>query len=267
MLKKKNFLRLTKTEIAAILKELGLGTLGQDELFKTYILQVVEQQQMMAEQVYNDMLRGLKIDITDVDRKAARAQVERDARTLITNLFKTEMRKVAERILEGVEKGKDPLTIARTLDMIKGLDNPRANRLETYANLINQLNLTEEEKAKKIEKYRAHLLKQRKETIARTEMAFADGQASHIEAKEEGKKWKAWMTSRDDRVSDICAGNEADGWIRIDRPFSSGHDTIPGHPNCRCTLAYRGITPGEEEISRQDQRIQQTALARKEAGK
>lgn len=54
------------------------------------------------------------------------------------------------------------------------------------------------------------------------------------------KMEKKWDTVGDGRVSeDICAPNEAQGWIPIDEPFQSGHMRPLGHPACRCTALYR----------------------------
>lgn len=47
---------------------------------------------------------------------------------------------------------------------------------------------------------------------------------------------KAWLTTKDSRVSAVCRGNEAQGWIPIDDAFSSGHDRPLGHVACRCSL-------------------------------
>jgi hypothetical protein len=90
----------------------------------------------------------------------------------------------------------------------------------------------------------------RAEVIARTETATAQGQgakqaASHFEMNE-----KRWMTQDDVVVSVECAGNAAQGWIAIVQPFSSGHDTIPVHPQCRCSVIYRQRAP--EEASHQN---------------
>ncbi len=38
---------------------------------------------------------------------------------------------------------------------------------------------------------------------------------------------------------EICAANASQGWIAVDDSFQSGHDVIPGHVNCRCTIRYR----------------------------
>lgn len=50
---------------------------------------------------------------------------------------------------------------------------------------------------------------------------------------------KMWNTSHDDKVSDLCRGNEDDGWIPITQPHSSGHQQPCGHVNCRCYETYR----------------------------
>ena len=46
---------------------------------------------------------------------------------------------------------------------------------------------------------------------------------------------KAWKTVNDDRVDqDICAANQAQGWIAVEDAFQSGHMTPLGHPIYRC---------------------------------
>lgn len=50
---------------------------------------------------------------------------------------------------------------------------------------------------------------------------------------------KSALTAKDDRVSQLCADNEADGWIPYDESFSSGDDHAPFHVACRCTTLYR----------------------------
>jgi hypothetical protein len=57
---------------------------------------------------------------------------------------------------------------------------------------------------------------------------------------------KSWMTMGDDRVSDECAANEAEGWIPNDQAFSSGDDQPLAHPGCRCDAAYRTVAEKED---------------------
>lgn len=48
------------------------------------------------------------------------------------------------------------------------------------------------------------------------------------------KMMKAWQTLEDNRVSEGCRHNEAQGWIPLDKEFGSGHDHPPRFPGCRC---------------------------------
>ena len=80
--------------------------------------------------------------------------------------------------------------------------------------------------------------------VARTETATALGQGSKQAAIVQGQTEKAWFTQGDaDVETDICRRNAAQGWIAINDIFQSGHETIPGHPRCRCTVLYRGEQP------------------------
>ncbi len=50
---------------------------------------------------------------------------------------------------------------------------------------------------------------------------------------------KKWLTVGDERVSDGCAENEAQGWIPFAQSFQSGHMQPLRFPGCRCTTLYR----------------------------
>jgi hypothetical protein len=72
---------------------------------------------------------------------------------------------------------------------------------------------------------------------ARTETAIAHGQGSREAAASSGRDMKRW-TRNGTEPCDICDGNEGDGDIAFDEVFSSGDDTIPGHPACECQVRY-----------------------------
>ena len=82
----------------------------------------------------------------------------------------------------------------------------------------------------------------RAETIVRTESASMIGQSEQVTASKNGASHKDWMTAEDDRVSDECMANEAQGTIGIDSRFVSGAFVPPQHPNCRCVVNYQ-FTP------------------------
>jgi hypothetical protein len=50
---------------------------------------------------------------------------------------------------------------------------------------------------------------------------------------------KKWLTVGDERVSDGCEENEAQGWIPFAQSFQSGHMQPLRFPGCRCTTLYR----------------------------
>lgn len=50
---------------------------------------------------------------------------------------------------------------------------------------------------------------------------------------------KRWVTMGDDRVSEGCAENEAEGWIPADQQHASGHLHPLRFPGCRCDEEYR----------------------------
>jgi hypothetical protein len=56
---------------------------------------------------------------------------------------------------------------------------------------------------------------------------------------------KSWSTVGDDKVSELCKGNEEAGWIPLDQDFPSGHQRPLGHPGCRCDLMTRTVTREE----------------------
>ena len=94
--------------------------------------------------------------------------------------------------------------------------------------------------------------KVRSNAIARTETAAASMEGaliSYRQAESYGLKlYKTWSTVGDDKVSDECLLNEADGMIPLKDKFSSGADAPPEHINCRC-----GIIPyAEENTENQD---------------
>lgn len=83
---------------------------------------------------------------------------------------------------------------------------------------------------------RAHL-------IAITEIgnAYEAGSAMVIrDLQEAGAQMeKKWLTVGDNRVSDGCKANAAQGWIPYSQTFLSGHEHPLRFPGCRCTTLYQ----------------------------
>jgi SPP1 gp7 family putative phage head morphogenesis protein len=82
----------------------------------------------------------------------------------------------------------------------------------------------------------------RARNIAQTEVSRAVSAATLETYRRDEVPAKEWMTAFDQRVCDICKGNESTGPIALDGEFPSGDTHPPAHPGgCRCGLlpAYR----------------------------
>lgn len=86
-------------------------------------------------------------------------------------------------------------------------------------------------------------IRDRAELVAVTEIGDAYSQGTLVAAQQMADRGlrmeKAWLTVGDDRVEQECQGNEAEGWIPLERPFSSGDQRPLAHPGCRCALLTR----------------------------
>ena len=77
----------------------------------------------------------------------------------------------------------------------------------------------------------------RSKLIAHNEVAQVHSQAEMLFYEEsEVVDEKSWWSANDDKVSQGCMNNQAQGNIDFDKNFQSGHQTTPRHPRCRCVL-------------------------------
>lgn len=83
---------------------------------------------------------------------------------------------------------------------------------------------------------RAHL-------VAITELGNAYSESNLIVGRDMQSRGfaveKSWLTTGDERVSDLCRSNGAQGWIDVDDTFASGHPRPLRFPGCRCDILTR----------------------------
>ena len=195
----------------------------------------------------------------------ARDEARIQARTLVTRMAETEMNKIARVVADGMSRGLHPFAVARRLSDVKGLDSGHEATYRKYEDYLNTLGLPAERREKLLQKEYERLLRDRRRVIAQTEAAYAAEHACKAEALAVGAKFKMWITVGDDRVSDLCAGNQAAGVIGIREVFPSGHHEPPGHPRCRCTLGYGISKEMKKEMERESKVLQEeTARVRVE---
>lgn len=78
--------------------------------------------------------------------------------------------------------------------------------------------------------------KERAETIARTETAFAYSHAAIESYRRNGVTHKIWLTAEDAKVDPPCPSYEDRGSIPIGEAFGGDDQHPPAHPRCRCAI-------------------------------
>lgn len=231
---------LTESDILAMMVAAELPTSGPEyAAYRRYIEEAYDAVASAVATAERDaLLAVLQQTASPRVLQAIEDRARSNAKDLITNVTQAELSKIASQITEAQAMGKGPREVARTLDAVKGLDANRAKSYQNYVDSLAAMDLSDADIERRAEAYYRKLLKDRKQTIARTEMRKGTSEVKAIEARERGAKYKVWQTVGDDRVSDECQANEAQGPIPVEDEFAGGVDTAPQHPNCRCAVSY-----------------------------
>lgn len=168
----------------------------------------------------------------------ARELAQTAAESLARDLTQTQLSSMGETIARALEEGKRPRDIYNKLQEVKELDSNRARTLANIEKKLKEAGVDADKQAGILDRERQRLLQERRKTIAQTEGRNATSEARRAAADDRKDEFKRWITSPDERLCEVCDGNENDGVIPIDESFSSGHTQTPAHPNCRCTVAY-----------------------------
>ena len=248
---------LTEKEILGLMVEAGLAATAADAALVLAALSALDEQALLAA-LGGSIAGGASPEAVAV----ARAIAERQTRRIFGDLAKAELNKIGKIVADGLAEGLGPDAIGRRLTPVRGLDPARASRLGKLRRMLEASDRTDAEIEAMMESAFNNLLRARRQAIARTEARFATSAANQEIAEARGQQHKIWITTGDDRVDDACQGNEAQGWIGIRDTFSSGSDTPPDHPLCRCSLAYRTAPPTDAAKARADAASAQTAAAK-----
>lgn len=137
--------------------------------------------------------------------------------------------------------------LARAIRPCVGLTQRQAQYVKHYYdNLIDQ-GYSPQAALKKQAAYAAKVHRQRAQTIAETEMAYAYNAAANAVVQQNIKDGyfdpgveKYWLTAADELVCDECGAIDGET-VPIDAPFSIGVKLPPAHPRCRCAVGYKNI--------------------------
>jgi hypothetical protein len=223
------------SDIDAMLKEFaGLESVGEAVATATY------------EALLSTITGKTRDEILDMAKERGAA--------LVTRMTDEQKARATEIITRALEEQKGVDSAARQLRDGLKLDTNRAKQLDKYEKELIESGMAESKISDLLDKRKEELIKERARTIATTEMgqAMEDGSLAH--EKEQGATHKVWITSQDDKVSDICYENAAAGPIPIDEQFPSGHDAPLGHVGCRCSAAYI-VDKGSGELRRAKARM------------
>lgn len=135
--------------------------------------------------------------------------------TVADKVVASRMDRLAHILIDGIETGKAPATIATALKTV--LANPQW----------------------------AHM-------VALTETTRASTSATLLRYGRNGVPAIEWATALDQRVCDRCQVNEDQGAIPIGSTFPDGSDGPPGHPLCRCSLYPAWLTADEARAAGAD---------------
>ena len=178
---------------------------------------------------------------------------------LVTNLA-VEQREALNAVIAHVSgyTAVTPDEAARIIRPCVGLTKPQALANARYREAVKQAFLkanprsrestAEKKAAEAAARYAARQHRYRAQNIARTELAYAYN-AGHYGATKDaqaqgyiGDCVKVWLTAFDERVCPLCSAMDEEK-KNMDEMFSNGKMLPPGHPSCRCAVAYEEI-PG-----------------------
>lgn len=193
--------------------------------------------------------------------------VQEHGAEFVTNISTEQKNAVSALIARAYSKGESAEELSRAIRPCIGLTQRQAIANANYYDhvkdslLKNNPGMKEATAAKKAQeaaaKYAAQQHRYRANMIAETEMAFAyqHGEYEAVKMAQAqglmGVVEKVWSTAYDDGVCDICNGLEGQT-IGIDDDFNFKLNkllfggqrlTPPAHPQCRCAVEYREISP------------------------
>jgi hypothetical protein len=245
---------------------LDLGTFDPDDvpLLAQYLFAEYEgQREGIVNAHFETLAAQIRGEYSDDIIEQMTRLAETAADSLLESMSKADLNTVGEKIAEGIAEGLNPRDIARRLEEVQGLDSNRAKAFEKFRKELDETNMTPSQLANAEEREFQRLLRERRQTIARQESNMAVSEGDRLDALARGAQYKVWSTNQDDRVSDECQANEAQGPIPIDEAFAGGVDTTPQHVGCRCSVSYitgTDILPAVEQLAKESAEI--TAAAK-----
>lgn len=186
--------------------------------------------------------------------RLAATYAKRDKR-LIVDLTKEQRKATYLALTRGAVTARSASEVARAVRNSVGMTEQMANRLANYEGQLFANGYQGGRFTRASERFQGQLINQRSRTIARTEMSWAHNQAQLATMKEAEQQLdltleKEWFTADDEVTCEICSELNGER-APLDGTFSSGDDSPPAHPNCRCSVTYD--TPEDKPTAAPDE--------------
>ena len=142
-----------------------------------------------------------------------------------------------------LERGENPLVAARRIRAMIGPNSRQMGAIERYYSRLLDQGVAQRKARELTQKLADRYVKQRAETIARTELIAAENHGRleawdrAVGAKLIGEESeKEWVTAWDERTCPLCALEDGVR-VKLDEPFPDvGVMAPPAHPDCRCSM-------------------------------
>lgn len=148
-------------------------------------------------------------------------------------------------VTQAVEDGFTVDETAKLIEGVIGLDARRALAVERYATDLLETQSSTAAVQEALDRYAERALRDRAETIARTEIMMATNAGQHALWQEAASRGmldglhRIWIQTDDERCCDACDALADQPPVALDEPFDNDGDAVlhpPLHPRCRCTV-------------------------------
>jgi len=173
--------------------------------------------------------------------RLAATYAKRD-KALIVNLTAEQRRATYRALSRAATESLHPHEVAKAIRDSIGMTEQMTQRLANYEGQLFEKGYVGEQFTRAVERFAGQLIRQRAETIARTEMSWAHNRAQ-IDTMQEASAQldmpmvKEWFGADDELECPVCLALNGER-VPLDATFSDGEEGPPDHPNCRCGLIY-----------------------------
>lgn len=187
----------------------------------------------------------------DVTNPQAVAWARQHSAQLVTAVSDETRKGIQSVVTRTIELGLPPADAAKRIQGLVGLNARQAAALEGFRSRL-PADMAPATAARQVDQYGAKLLRQRAQTIARTEIMSALnvgqrllwGQAVEADELDPDAMERVWIVTEGELgahpVCDDCAAMDGET-APIDGTYLDGVEGPPLHPNCRCTEGLQAI--------------------------